>query len=124
MEQKSQVIIIHLHETFCSSRCGKMYKKLIASLFFMFVGGLCVQNETISQHLSVIFTQCYGPFPIPKLTEIKRKQTSRLGESGRGGFTDNLIKNIHFCYHCSAEKRFKVSLFIILQYCMYVHPAS
>ncbi|XP_062374378.1 ankyrin repeat and BTB/POZ domain-containing protein 3-A isoform X4 [Sardina pilchardus] len=36
------------------------------------------QNEVISQQLSVIFTQCYGPFPIPKLTEIKRKQTSRL----------------------------------------------
>uniref|UniRef100_A0A4W5RMZ0 BTB (POZ) domain containing 11a n=1 Tax=Hucho hucho TaxID=62062 RepID=A0A4W5RMZ0_9TELE len=35
------------------------------------------KNEVISQ-LSVIFTQCYGPFPIPKLTEIKRKQTSRL----------------------------------------------
>uniref|UniRef100_A0A672JVC1 Ankyrin repeat and BTB/POZ domain-containing protein BTBD11-A n=2 Tax=Sinocyclocheilus grahami TaxID=75366 RepID=A0A672JVC1_SINGR len=30
------------------------------------------------QQLSVIFTQCYGPFPIPKLTEIKKKQTSRL----------------------------------------------
>ncbi|XP_051807891.1 LOW QUALITY PROTEIN: ankyrin repeat and BTB/POZ domain-containing protein BTBD11-A-like [Acanthochromis polyacanthus] len=36
------------------------------------------KNEVISQHLSVIFTQCYGPFPIPKLTEIKKKQTSRL----------------------------------------------
>ncbi|CDQ92910.1 unnamed protein product [Oncorhynchus mykiss] len=36
------------------------------------------QNEVISQQLSVIFTQCYGPYPIPKLTEIKRKQTSRL----------------------------------------------
>ncbi|TKS90709.1 Ankyrin repeat and BTB/POZ domain-containing protein BTBD11-A [Collichthys lucidus] len=37
-----------------------------------------VHNEVISQQLSVIFTQCYGPFPIPKLTEIKKKQTSRL----------------------------------------------
>ncbi|XDV24857.1 hypothetical protein PO909_028896 [Leuciscus waleckii] len=36
------------------------------------------KNEMISQQLSVIFTQCYGPFPIPKLTEIKKKQTSRL----------------------------------------------
>uniref|UniRef100_A0A674F363 Ankyrin repeat and BTB domain containing 3 n=1 Tax=Salmo trutta TaxID=8032 RepID=A0A674F363_SALTR len=36
------------------------------------------KNEVISQQLSVIFTQCYGPYPIPKLTEIKRKQTSRL----------------------------------------------
>ncbi|XP_069556538.1 ankyrin repeat and BTB/POZ domain-containing protein 3-A isoform X3 [Brachyistius frenatus] len=36
------------------------------------------KNEVISQQLSVIFTQCYGPFPIPKLTEIKRKQSSRL----------------------------------------------
>lgn len=47
-----------------------------------------VQNETISQHLSVIFTHCYGPFPIPKLTEMKKKQTSRLGESDRGGIND------------------------------------
>ncbi|XP_047724050.1 ankyrin repeat and BTB/POZ domain-containing protein 3 isoform X2 [Prionailurus viverrinus] len=36
------------------------------------------KNEVISQQLSVIFTHCYGPYPIPKLTEIKRKQTSRL----------------------------------------------
>ncbi|XP_052316016.1 ankyrin repeat and BTB/POZ domain-containing protein 3-A-like isoform X2 [Oncorhynchus keta] len=35
------------------------------------------KNEVISQ-LSVIFSQCYGPFPIPKLTEIRRNQTSRL----------------------------------------------
>ncbi|XP_063073524.1 ankyrin repeat and BTB/POZ domain-containing protein 3-A isoform X2 [Engraulis encrasicolus] len=36
------------------------------------------KNEVICQQLSVIFTQCYGPFPIPKLTEMKKKQTSRL----------------------------------------------
>ncbi|XP_044137212.1 ankyrin repeat and BTB/POZ domain-containing protein BTBD11 isoform X2 [Bufo gargarizans] len=36
------------------------------------------KNEVISQQLTVIFSQCYGPYPIPKLTEIKRKQTSRL----------------------------------------------
>ncbi|XP_031420078.1 ankyrin repeat and BTB/POZ domain-containing protein BTBD11-B isoform X2 [Clupea harengus] len=36
------------------------------------------KNEVISQQLAVIFTQCYGPYPIPKLVEIKRKQTSRL----------------------------------------------
>lgn len=41
---------------------------------------LPLQNEVISQQLCVIFTHCYGPYPIPKLTEIKRKQTSRLGE--------------------------------------------
>ncbi|MEQ2216796.1 Ankyrin repeat and BTB/POZ domain-containing protein BTBD11-A, partial [Xenoophorus captivus] len=41
------------------------------------------KNEVISQQLSVIFTQCYGPFPIPKLTEIKKKQTSRLGKSAQ-----------------------------------------
>lgn len=52
-----------------------------------------VQNETISQHLSVIFTHCYGPFPIPKLTEMKKKQTSRLGESDKGGIND-LIKTL------------------------------
>ncbi|XP_029910363.1 ankyrin repeat- and BTB/POZ domain-containing protein 3-B isoform X2 [Myripristis murdjan] len=36
------------------------------------------KNEVISQQLAVIFTQCYGPYPIPKLTEIKKKQSSRL----------------------------------------------
>ncbi|XP_058502457.1 ankyrin repeat and BTB/POZ domain-containing protein 3-B isoform X2 [Solea solea] len=36
------------------------------------------KNEVISQQLSTIFTQCYGPYPIPKLVEIKRKQSSRL----------------------------------------------
>ncbi|XP_075458369.1 ankyrin repeat- and BTB/POZ domain-containing protein 3 isoform X2 [Ascaphus truei] len=36
------------------------------------------KNEVISQQLTVIFSQCYGPYPIPKLTEMKRKQTSRL----------------------------------------------
>ncbi|KAM3870274.1 ankyrin repeat- and BTB/POZ domain-containing protein 3-B [Diretmus argenteus] len=36
------------------------------------------KNEVISQQLAVIFTQCYGPYPIPKLAEIKKKQVSRL----------------------------------------------
>uniref|UniRef100_A0A803SL22 Ankyrin repeat and BTB domain containing 3 n=1 Tax=Anolis carolinensis TaxID=28377 RepID=A0A803SL22_ANOCA len=36
------------------------------------------KNEVISQQLAAIFTHCYGPYPIPKLVEIKRKQTSRL----------------------------------------------
>ncbi|XP_054631481.1 ankyrin repeat and BTB/POZ domain-containing protein 3-B isoform X2 [Dunckerocampus dactyliophorus] len=36
------------------------------------------KNEVISQQLSAIFTQCYGPYPIPKLAELKRKQSSRL----------------------------------------------
>ncbi|XP_062246786.1 LOW QUALITY PROTEIN: ankyrin repeat and BTB/POZ domain-containing protein 3-B [Platichthys flesus] len=36
------------------------------------------KNEVISQQLSAIFTQCYGPYPIPKMIEIKRKQSSRL----------------------------------------------
>uniref|UniRef100_A0A8C9XAZ2 Ankyrin repeat and BTB domain containing 3 n=1 Tax=Sander lucioperca TaxID=283035 RepID=A0A8C9XAZ2_SANLU len=35
-------------------------------------------SKVISQQLSAIFTQCYGPYPIPKLAEIKRKQTARL----------------------------------------------
>ncbi|XP_068169896.1 ankyrin repeat and BTB/POZ domain-containing protein 3-B isoform X1 [Antennarius striatus] len=38
------------------------------------------KNEVISQQLAAIFTQCYGPYPIPKLAEIKRKQSSRLGQ--------------------------------------------
>nr|XP_057944130.1 ankyrin repeat and BTB/POZ domain-containing protein 3-B isoform X2 [Doryrhamphus excisus] len=36
------------------------------------------KNEVISQQLSAIFTQCYGPYPIPKLAELKRKQSARL----------------------------------------------
>ncbi|XP_060892607.1 ankyrin repeat and BTB/POZ domain-containing protein 3-B isoform X2 [Labrus mixtus] len=36
------------------------------------------KNEVISQQMSAIFTQCYGPYPIPKLVEIKRKPASRL----------------------------------------------
>uniref|UniRef100_A0AAV2L7A9 BTB domain-containing protein n=1 Tax=Knipowitschia caucasica TaxID=637954 RepID=A0AAV2L7A9_KNICA len=36
------------------------------------------KNEVISQQLAAIFTQCYGPYPIPKLVEIKRKPSSRL----------------------------------------------
>uniref|UniRef100_UPI00398E6A9D ankyrin repeat and BTB/POZ domain-containing protein 3-B n=1 Tax=Pristiophorus japonicus TaxID=55135 RepID=UPI00398E6A9D len=36
------------------------------------------KNEAISQQLAAIFVQCYGPYPIPKFTEIKRKQISRL----------------------------------------------
>ncbi|XP_028671750.1 ankyrin repeat and BTB/POZ domain-containing protein 3-B [Erpetoichthys calabaricus] len=36
------------------------------------------KNEVISQQLAAIFTQCYGPYPIPKLTEIKKKPASRL----------------------------------------------
>ncbi|XP_043565790.1 ankyrin repeat and BTB/POZ domain-containing protein BTBD11-B [Chiloscyllium plagiosum] len=36
------------------------------------------KNEAISQQLAGIFVQCYGPYPIPKFTEIKRKQISRL----------------------------------------------
>ncbi|KAM7002856.1 ankyrin repeat- and BTB/POZ domain-containing protein 3-B isoform 2-T2 [Tautogolabrus adspersus] len=36
------------------------------------------KNEVISQQMSTIFTQCYGPYPIPKLAEIKRKPASRL----------------------------------------------
>ncbi|XP_069760602.1 ankyrin repeat and BTB/POZ domain-containing protein 3-B isoform X4 [Narcine bancroftii] len=36
------------------------------------------KNEAISQQLAVIFAQCYGPFPIPKFTAIKRKLISRL----------------------------------------------
>uniref|UniRef100_A0A8C1VCD0 BTB (POZ) domain containing 11a n=1 Tax=Cyprinus carpio TaxID=7962 RepID=A0A8C1VCD0_CYPCA len=47
-------------------------------LMFQILRGSKVHSQVISQQLSVIFTQCYGPFPIPKLTEIKKKQTSRL----------------------------------------------
>ncbi|XP_072123444.1 ankyrin repeat and BTB/POZ domain-containing protein 3-B isoform X3 [Mobula birostris] len=36
------------------------------------------KNEAISQQLAAIFTQCYGPYPIPKFTDIKPKQIARL----------------------------------------------
>uniref|UniRef100_A0A8C4I1I6 BTB (POZ) domain containing 11b n=1 Tax=Dicentrarchus labrax TaxID=13489 RepID=A0A8C4I1I6_DICLA len=37
-----------------------------------------LRASKVLQQLSAIFTQCYGPYPIPKLAEIKRKQSSRL----------------------------------------------
>ncbi|NXA47666.1 BTBDB protein, partial [Nothocercus julius] len=56
------------------------------------------KNEVISQQLSVIFTHCYGPYPIPKLVEIKRKQTSRLGKHPLfvGLFCHFVILDPHF----------------------------
>ncbi|XP_036747211.1 ankyrin repeat and BTB/POZ domain-containing protein 3 isoform X3 [Manis pentadactyla] len=51
---------------------------IIQGLPLMFEILKASKNEVISQQLCVIFTHCYGPYPIPKLTEIKRKQTSRL----------------------------------------------
>lgn len=74
-------IIIHLHNILSQIAHGKQRPQnpnLLVSVLTPV--GVCVQNEVISQQLSVIFTQCYGPFPIPKLTEIKKKQTSRLGK--------------------------------------------
>nr|XP_023395565.1 ankyrin repeat and BTB/POZ domain-containing protein BTBD11 [Loxodonta africana] len=56
-----------IHRELIPKACPLMFEILKAS-----------KNEVISQQLCVIFTHCYGPYPIPKLTEIKRKQTSRL----------------------------------------------
>lgn len=36
------------------------------------------KNEAISEQLAAILAQCYGPFPIPRFAEIKRKHISRL----------------------------------------------
>lgn len=55
-------------------------KQLSSPSDVLFLLSVFCQNEVISQQLSAIFTQCYGPYPIPKLAEIKRKQTARLGE--------------------------------------------
>lgn len=61
--------------TWLSTACPSSFTQPLMICYSMFC-----QNEVISQQLSAIFTQCYGPYPIPKLTEIKRKQSSRLGE--------------------------------------------
>lgn len=57
----------------------------------LFSSSVFCQNEVISQQLSAIFTQCYGPYPIPKLVEIKKKQSSRLGET--------LSSSFYFCHN-------------------------
>ncbi|GCB80253.1 hypothetical protein scyTo_0016141 [Scyliorhinus torazame] len=51
---------------------------LLQGLPLMFQILRASKNESISQQLAAIFVQCYGPYPIPKFTEIKRKQISRL----------------------------------------------
>ncbi|XP_041072428.1 ankyrin repeat and BTB/POZ domain-containing protein BTBD11-B isoform X2 [Carcharodon carcharias] len=51
---------------------------LLQGLPLMFQILRASKNEAISQQLAGIFVQCYGPYPIPKFTEIKRKQISRL----------------------------------------------
>ncbi|XP_038636554.1 ankyrin repeat and BTB/POZ domain-containing protein BTBD11-B [Scyliorhinus canicula] len=51
---------------------------LLQGLPLMFQILRASKNEAISQQLAAIFVQCYGPYPIPKFTEIKRKQISRL----------------------------------------------
>ncbi|XP_067906323.1 ankyrin repeat and BTB/POZ domain-containing protein 3-B isoform X2 [Heterodontus francisci] len=51
---------------------------LLQGLPLMFQILRASKNEAISQQLAGIFVRCYGPYPIPKFTEIKRKQISRL----------------------------------------------
>uniref|UniRef100_A0A4W4GKY5 BTB (POZ) domain containing 11a n=1 Tax=Electrophorus electricus TaxID=8005 RepID=A0A4W4GKY5_ELEEL len=72
------------------------------------------KNEVISQQLAVIFTQCYGPFPIPKLTEIKKKQTSRLDPH----FLNNKeMSDVTFLVEAKPFYAHKVLLFtLVMQY--------
>ncbi|XP_049617150.1 ankyrin repeat and BTB/POZ domain-containing protein 3-A isoform X1 [Syngnathus scovelli] len=77
--QQRRPLIQALLKDFCCIREDEYTEELLThGLPLMFRILRSCKNEVISQQLSVIFTQCYGPFPIPKLTEIKRKQTSRL----------------------------------------------
>ncbi|XP_047430835.1 ankyrin repeat and BTB/POZ domain-containing protein BTBD11-A isoform X2 [Mugil cephalus] len=77
--QHRRPLIQGLLKDFCSIQEDEYTEELIThGLPLMFQILRSSKNEVISQQLSVIFTQCYGPFPIPKLTEIKRKQSSRL----------------------------------------------
>ncbi|XP_027128259.1 ankyrin repeat- and BTB/POZ domain-containing protein 3-A isoform X3 [Larimichthys crocea] len=77
--QHRRPLIQGLLKDFCCIQEDEYTEELIThGLPLMFQILRASKNEVISQQLSVIFTQCYGPFPIPKLTEIKKKQTSRL----------------------------------------------
>uniref|UniRef100_A0A3B4H1M3 Ankyrin repeat and BTB/POZ domain-containing protein BTBD11-A n=2 Tax=Haplochromini TaxID=319058 RepID=A0A3B4H1M3_9CICH len=77
--QHRRPLIQGLLKDFCCIQEEEYTEELIThGLPLMFQILRSSKNEVISQQLSVIFTQCYGPFPIPKLTEIKKKQTSRL----------------------------------------------
>uniref|UniRef100_A0AAQ4S5Z2 BTB domain-containing protein n=1 Tax=Gasterosteus aculeatus aculeatus TaxID=481459 RepID=A0AAQ4S5Z2_GASAC len=77
--QHRRPLIQGLLKDFCCIQEDEYTAELIThGLPLMFQILRSSKNEVISQQLSVIFTQCYGPFPIPKLTEIKKKQTSRL----------------------------------------------
>ncbi|KAM8910751.1 LOW QUALITY PROTEIN: ankyrin repeat and BTB/POZ domain-containing protein 3-A-like [Spinachia spinachia] len=77
--QHRRPLIQGLLKDFCCIQEDEYTEELIThGLPLMFQILRSSKNEVISQQLSVIFTQCYGPFPIPKLTEIKKKQTSRL----------------------------------------------
>lgn len=70
----------------------------------------------ISQQLSAIFTQCYGPYPIPKLAEIKRKQSSRLGEGLSLSFFILLEKRSKKVktQHCSSSKATLCTVFSLV----------
>lgn len=78
-QQQRRPLIQGLLKEFSSIEEDEYTEELVThGLPLMFQILRASKNEVISQQLCVIFTQCYGPYPIPKLTEIKRKQSSRL----------------------------------------------
>ncbi|XP_057711410.1 ankyrin repeat and BTB/POZ domain-containing protein 3-A-like isoform X2 [Corythoichthys intestinalis] len=77
--QQRRPLIQGLLKDFCCIREDEYTEELLThGLPLMFRILRACKNDVISQQLAVIFTRCYGPFPIPKLSEIKKKQTSRL----------------------------------------------
>lgn len=109
------------------SMCLCSYITLLdAGLAWCIQGELCLpssvtlsvfcQNEVISQQLAAIFTQCYGPYPIPKLAEIKKKQSSRLGEHISSSFHLIIKVYSHTYRHAAGASESFVLSFLVCPY--------
>ncbi|XP_077450519.1 ankyrin repeat- and BTB/POZ domain-containing protein 3-A-like isoform X2 [Stigmatopora argus] len=79
LAQRRPPLIQALLKDFCCLREDEYTEELLThGLPLLFRILRACKNEAIGQQLAVIFTQCYGPFPIPRLGETKKKETSRL----------------------------------------------
>ncbi|XP_076841300.1 ankyrin repeat- and BTB/POZ domain-containing protein 3-B [Brachyhypopomus gauderio] len=78
MQNRRPLIQVLLKDFSCIEEEGYKEEMVTTALPLMFQIFRGSKNEVISQQLAGIFTQCYGPYPIPKLTEIKRKPSARL----------------------------------------------
>ncbi|KAK1785110.1 hypothetical protein P4O66_018202 [Electrophorus voltai] len=78
LQNRRPLIQVLLKDFSCIEEEGYREELVTQALPLMFQICRGSKNEVISQQLAGIFTQCYGPYPIPKLTEIKRKPSARL----------------------------------------------